>query len=104
VPETQISDVIVHLFEEEKKAASLLAEAQAEADKRLAHARAEAADRYKSGFESLIADLENSYAKESAELTQKYESDMNSYRAGLAARKFDTDAFGALLDKLLKRA
>jgi F0F1-type ATP synthase membrane subunit b/b' len=104
VAEKEISDVILHLLEEEKKSAAMLAEAQAEADKSVAKARAEAGEKYKTRFEQLIARLEDSYAKETAVITNEYTTNMEQYRAKLGNIAVDTGAFNALLDKLLKRA
>jgi vacuolar-type H+-ATPase subunit H len=104
VAEKAISDVILHLLEEEKKAASLLVEAQTEADKNVAKARAEAGEKYKTRFEQLIKRLEDSYAKETAVITNDYTTNMEQYRSKLGGIAVDTGAFNALLDTLVKRA
>jgi vacuolar-type H+-ATPase subunit H len=104
VAEKEISDVILHLLDEEKKSALMLAEAQTEADKNVAKARAEAGEKYKTHYEQIIKRLEDSYTKETAAITNDYNTNMEHYRAKLGGIAVDTGAFNALLDKLLTRA
>jgi hypothetical protein len=99
-----MSDVILHLLEEEKKAAALLANAQIEAEKRILLAHTKETEQYKKNFDQLVEKFEDMYAKESTVIVGNYNASMEQYRAQLNGIPVDSAAFNALLEKLLQRA
>ena len=94
-------DVITHLIDVEKRAATLTAEAQEEADKRISAARAKADESYRTQYAAIVAKEEAAYTEQTAELTKKYEQTVSSYKTRIAASAKSDAAFAALLDKLL---
>lgn len=94
-------DVIGHLIDVERNAASLLADAQAEADKRISSARAKADEMYRAQYTAIVDSEEAAYAQKSDELKRQCEKTITDYKTRIGAVAKDTAAFTALLDKLL---
>lgn len=94
-------DVIEHLLDLEHEAASLLLDAQTEADKRTAEARSRADAAYKKEYAALIEKLETEYKEKSSEITSKHDVDYEAYKNRISASSKDIPSFNKLLDSLL---
>jgi len=95
------TDTLGHLIEIEHKAASLLMDAQTEADKRTAEARSQADADYKAQYETLVSQMEADADKRIGDLKEKHNALFSAYRNELASCAQDTAAFNDLLKKLL---
>lgn len=95
------TDTLGHLIEIEHKAASLLMDAQTEADKRTAEARSQADADYKAQYEILVSQMEADADKRIGDLKEKHNALFSAYRNELASCAQDTAAFNDLLKKLL---
>ena len=95
------SDVIEHLISVEHEAASLMQDAQIEADKRISVAKVQADELYKKQYEQLILELDAQYEKRSAEITQKKDADFRAYQENIERLQTDEASFNTLLDSLL---
>jgi F0F1-type ATP synthase membrane subunit b/b' len=94
-------DVIDHLLSVEHEAAGLVQDAQVEADKRIAAAKAKADAEYKKKYDKIIADLESDYSKKITEVKEAHKKSSAAYKDRILATKKDTKAFNELLDSLL---
>lgn len=95
------SDVIEHLISVEHEAASLMQDAQIEADKRISAAKVQADELYKKQYEQLILELDAQYQTRSAEITQKKDADFKAYQENIERLQTDEASFNTLLDSLL---
>lgn len=93
--------IITHLIEQESKAEIILAEAQEEANRRIAHARALAEEAYKSRYEQAMGELEESNDSRMAKTIDEYAAALESYRTSLGTSTLDFAAFNNLLEKRL---
>jgi len=94
-------DAINHLLEIEKQASGLISDAQIEADKRLAEARAKYNSEYKTKYETVASDLEKKYQKDYDEVTKKYAEEIESYKKSLEEKNKNKEAFTQVIEKLL---
>lgn len=94
-------DIIHHLLAVESQAASLAADAQAEADRRIAERDRTARSEYDSRFAVRAAQLEEDFNREVEAVTQEYRQDLNAYRIALEKKKADTEKFSKLMESLL---
>ncbi|MGI5174117.1 hypothetical protein H0R92_11045 [Treponema sp. OMZ 840] len=94
------TDTLTHLIEIEHKAASMLMDAQTEADRRTAEARMQADSDYKRQYEDLVSQMETDTETSISELKEKYSAGFSAYKNELAACPQDTAAFNGLLKKL----
>lgn len=94
-------DVIGHLMDVEREANSMLADAQAEADRRKHAASDEASREYKEGYEKLVASLERELESGKAEIDRARKAELDAYRAHLESIPRDSAAFCRYLDSLL---
>jgi regulator of protease activity HflC (stomatin/prohibitin superfamily) len=94
-------NVIGHLLDVEKDASVLVSDAQSEAAKRLAAARAQADIEYKKQYDQLISRLEIEYQQKTAAVTQTHADALNTYKEKAEKTVRDTVSFGKLLDSLM---
>ena len=94
-------DAINHLLEVEKNASALINDAAMEADRRLSQARAKYNSEYKASYDKIAAELESEYNKNQQIIEKKYNDELDAYKASLAAKPQNFEAFSALLDKLV---
>jgi vacuolar-type H+-ATPase subunit H len=97
-------DVINHLLEQEERAESMLQESQAESDRRIAKARADAEADYKAKYEKVVAALDAEYTAETAKIENEHRTRSQEYHGRLEALKTDKKAFNALLDTYFELA
>ena len=95
------TDTLGHLIEIEHKAASLLMDAQTEADKRTAEARSQADADYKAQYETLVSQMEADADERMQAISTEYDARFDTYKAAIGNCTQDTAAFNALLKKLL---
>ncbi len=94
-------DIIGHLIGVEHEAASLLLDAQVEADKRGAAARVKADAEFKSAYEKITAELEERFAAETKKTDDEHSAVFSSFKKELEELRQDKTAFSSLLDSLL---
>jgi hypothetical protein len=94
-------DILDKLFDVEKKAEIVVASAQEEADRRVAAAKEAAEASFKAAYDAKGAELEAGLAAAQKSADHEFLSDLEKYRASLAAAGEKETAFVALCDKLL---
>lgn len=94
-------NVIEHLFDVERQAAELMADAQKEYDKRIAAVREKANTLYKESYEKIVKEEEEKFSSECKKCDSEYNSAIESYRAEVASWKQNKEAFNTLLGELL---
>jgi len=94
-------DAINHLLEIEKQASGLISDAQIEADKRIAEARAKYNSEYKAKYETVAADLEKKYQDDYAAVTKKYADEIEVYKKSLEEKNQNKEDFKKVVEKLL---
>lgn len=94
-------DVINHLLEVEKNASVLIDDAKIEADKRVAEARSKYNQEYKAGYETIASEKDAAYHKKLQEITDKHSAEIESFKKSFEDKPQNTEAFNALLEKLL---
>ncbi len=97
----QDGNIISHLLDVERGASELIDEAEKEASKRIASARAQADGEYRKQFEVLVTELEAESAKKTAALSASHDADLQQYKDSLEKTERNTAAFTKLLDSLL---
>jgi hypothetical protein len=93
--------VLRHLLDLEARAAALVEDAQAEADRRLAEGEKLSRARYDETYAGEVAVLEAAYAKDIAAVKEDYKKQLDTYRGSLKAMPVDRGAFFALTEHLL---
>jgi vacuolar-type H+-ATPase subunit H len=94
-------DILQHLLEIEGKAAALVNDAQAEADKRIKEVEEQNRLAYDGEYQKLMAELETEYKKELKAARAEYDKSLDEYRQNLGAMPRDNSAFSALAFSLL---
>jgi len=97
-------DVLQHLLDLENRAAALVNDAQAEADRRLSEGEKENRARYDEVYSTEVAELEASYAQNIATVKADYSSQLEAYLESLRSISLDKAAFSSLAEKLLFKA
>lgn len=95
------TDIISHLLSVEQEAQALLQEAQAEADRRISAAKAQADDTFKKEYAVLVKEIDAEYDARRKETVRRCDEQLADYKARLAALPVDTAAFSALLASYL---
>ncbi len=91
-------DIFGHLLDIENSAASLVFDAQVEADKRIAAAKAEAEKEYKTEYEKLIAGFEDNLLKEKAAVDNNLKDEYKMFDEHLSLLKKNYKKFDGYLD------
>jgi regulator of protease activity HflC (stomatin/prohibitin superfamily) len=94
-------EILQHLLEIESKAATLVDDAQAEADRRVAEAEKQNRARYDEQYSCEVAALEEAFSADIALARENYRKQLEDYHNSLKAQSLDTKAFFALAEKLL---
>lgn len=97
----QEADVIGHLLDVERNAAAILTQAGEDAEKRIAAARSQADQRFKTEYDELIARLEKHYTEQTTAAANSYTVAVSAYKEKISAAAKDVPAFNALLDAVL---
>ncbi|MDR2135916.1 MAG: hypothetical protein LBO76_04800 [Treponema sp.] len=94
-------NILGHLLKIEADAASLVDDAQAEADRRIAESEKQNRSRYDEEYAREAAELDRAFEEEIARIRADYQNQLEAYRKGLDAIPVDQGCFSALMDKLL---
>ncbi|MBO8458452.1 MAG: hypothetical protein IAA81_09550 [Spirochaetes bacterium] len=94
-------DIIGHLIDVEKLASDLLADAQAESEKRLSAARAQADSEFRIAYEALIKRLDADYKNKTEEIEKKRDSDIKAYDSMLESIPLNQSRFDSFVDSKL---
>ncbi|AGT44020.1 hypothetical protein [Treponema pedis] len=86
-------DIFGHLLDIENSAATLVFDAQVEADKRLSAAGADAEKEYKTEYEALIAEFEENFLKEKTAVDDGIKNEYEKFGEYLFALKKDYKKF-----------
>ena len=96
-------NTIIHLLEVEQKATELTSQAQLDADKKIAQAKAQADSQFKSEYEKIVAECEQNYAQRTAFLDDKNQEEISSYKKRISESALDVKAFNSFLDSVLAK-
>lgn len=96
-------NTISHLLEVEQKATELTSQAQLDADKKIAQAKAQADSQFKSEYEKIVAECEQNYAQRTASLDDKNLEEISSYKSKISESALDVKAFNSFLDSVLAK-
>jgi F0F1-type ATP synthase membrane subunit b/b' len=94
-------EVLQQLLNLESKAAGLVNDAQAEADRRIAEGEKQNRAHYDSIYSAEVAGLEASYTENIARVRQDYSTQLEEYLESLKAISLDRASFASLAEKLL---
>ncbi len=98
------SDVLQHLLGVETQAASLAAEAQVEADRRVSERERRARELYGEAYGKRVAALDAEYRREEAAMAAEYRRSLDRYREDLSRIPIDEERFSSLFIDLLFKA
>ncbi len=93
-------DVLGHLIQVEHDAASILFDAQVEADKRTAEAHVQADNEYKIAYDNLVEKLENDCAQKIKENNKLHTEAFEAYKIELQKTEKDVKNFNAYMETL----
>ncbi len=94
-------DILGHLIQIENDAATILFDAQSEADKRTQQARVKADSEFKSQYDELIGRLEKMSEEKMSELASQHTETIERFKIDLQETKKDIGAFNSLMGNLL---
>jgi uncharacterized protein YdcH (DUF465 family) len=94
-------DALRHLLAIEAHARTLVDDAQAEADRRIAEAEKQNRAKYDERYGAEAAALDGHYDQERASIQDDYNRELETYRQSLDAMKTDSASFNRLLDRFL---
>ena len=94
-------DVLRHLLEVESNAASLVNDAQAEADKRVAENEKQNRSRFDDKYNQEVSLLEKNYQDAISKVKDEYDEDLRAYRESFKNEKINRDAFIGLAESFL---
>ena len=93
-------EILQHLLNLESKAAALVNDAQAEADRRLSEGEKQNRAHYDEVYSMEAEELEASYIKNIATVKEDYSNQLEAYRESLKSIPLDKTAFSSLTEKL----
>jgi len=96
-------EVLQHLLNLDSKAASLVNDAQAEADRRVSEAEKQNRAHYDEVYSAEVAELEASYSKNISRVKEDYRTQLDDYLESLRSIPLDRASFSSLAEKLLLR-
>jgi hypothetical protein len=94
-------DILGHLLKVEADAASLVDDAQAEADRRIAESERRNRSRYDEEYAEKAGELDRAFEAEIGRIRADYQDQLETYRKSLDAIPVDQGRFSALMDELL---
>jgi vacuolar-type H+-ATPase subunit H len=95
------NEVLDHLLKIESEAAALVNDAQAEADRRMTEAEKQNRAAYDSRFREESESLEKGFLQAKEQARQRYQEELETYKAKISSVHVDNDRFSALLDSLV---
>jgi F0F1-type ATP synthase membrane subunit b/b' len=94
-------DMLRHLLEVESDAASLVNDAQVEADKRVAENEKQYRSRFDDRYNQEVSILEKDYQEAISKVKSDYNEGLKSYRESIHTEKIDTNTFTRLAESFL---
>jgi len=94
-------EILQHLLEIESKAATLVDDAQAEADRRVSEGEKQNRALYDEHYAGEVKALEEAFSRDIALAREDYRRQLEEYHNNLKALRPDTGAFFSLAEKLL---
>ncbi|MBQ9207689.1 MAG: hypothetical protein IJ158_13390 [Treponema sp.] len=94
-------NTISHLLEVEQKATELASQAQIEADKKIAQAKAQADSEFHAQYKNLVEEQEKLYAEKVASLESAKNKEISEYKSKISAVALESSAFNSFLDSVL---
>ena len=94
-------EVLQHLLNLESKAAALVTDAQAEADRRVSEGEQQNRAHYDEVYSAEVAELEASYTRNIARVREDYSTQLEEYMESVKSVSLDKAAFSSLAEKLL---
>ena len=94
-------EILQHLLSLEKKANTLIYEAQAEADRKVAEGEKQNRTRYEESYAREVELLENDYKQNLSRIREKYRQQLELYGESLKTQSIDMQAFTSLAESLL---
>ncbi len=94
-------DMLRHLLEVESEAASLVNDAQIEADKRVAENEKQHRSRFDDQYSKEVSLLEENYRNALSEVRNRYDEELKAYRESFEHEKIDHEAFVSLAESFL---
>jgi predicted Holliday junction resolvase-like endonuclease len=95
------NEILQRLLEIESKAAALVDDAQAEADRRVSESEKQNRARYDEQYAKEVEALEEAFSRDTALARENYRKQLEEYHNSLKAQPPDTRAFFSLAEKLL---
>ncbi|MDR2377072.1 MAG: hypothetical protein LBD96_11625 [Treponema sp.] len=95
--------ILAHLLKIEADAASLVDDAQAEADRRIAESEKQNRSRYDEEYTQKAAELDRAFEEELSRIRADYQDQLEAYRKSLDAIPADQGRFSTLMDEFLTR-
>jgi negative regulator of replication initiation len=95
------SDLLRRLLKVEEKAAALVKDAAAEAEKRVAEAEKRNRQRYDDAYVAEAAALEEKYSADIAAVKGKYQKQLDDFTRMLDVMQVNNERFSQLLERLL---
>jgi vacuolar-type H+-ATPase subunit H len=90
-----------HLLQIETKAAALVNDAQAEADRRINENETNNHTAYEERFKAKVQELEFSLKEEKEKIKNKYQHELDEYRREISTVNVNTERFSALLNNYI---
>jgi hypothetical protein len=100
IPE-ETGDILQHLLAVETRAAALVDDAQAEADRRIKASEEQNRERYEEAYRLRLENLEAEYREKIGVVKAEYQANLEAYRKSLDAMTLHIDEFSCLAEKLL---
>ena len=95
------SDILKHLLEIEGQAATLVDDAQAEADRRIKEAEEKNRLAFDEAYQKIMTELETEYQESQETVKIEYNKYLDEYRVSLDCMPKNNDGFNALVYSLL---
>jgi hypothetical protein len=93
-------DILQHLLTIEARAAALVDDAQAEADKRIKASEERNRERYEVEYRRRVEQLEAAYLEKIGVVKAEYQANLDAYRKSLDTMILHSDDFSCLAEKL----
>ena len=94
-------EILQHLLSLEKKANTLIYDAQTEADRKVAEGEKLNRTRYEEIYSREVELLENNYKQNLSQIREKYRQQLELYKESLKTQSVDMQAFTTLAERLL---
>jgi regulator of protease activity HflC (stomatin/prohibitin superfamily) len=94
-------NILQHLLQVESEAATLVDDAQAEADRRLAEGEKQNRQHYDDRYSREVAELDALFEKEIAAVKEDYRKQLEAYRESLDRMMVNRENFSRLAERLL---